>query len=237
MKYFIYGLYSTEDNVIRYIGQTKSSLKQRKNEHKCDALTRNLKNHKCNWIRKVYHDGYEIGITLIEETNETEWPNREIFWINQLKSSNNLVNQLDGGNSGGLGGKIRGYLSFNEAADFIKEKIPNIKGIVDYKKKYELLSDEDKQLIPKNPDHVYPLRGEWGGWERFLSMEIISSQKRHANFLSYEEAKKYLSDKHISSRKKYQTFLKENNISFLPYKPERTYENDGWGGYNEFLNK
>ena len=38
MKYFIYGLYSTENNIIRYVGQTKSSLTQRKNEHKCDAI-------------------------------------------------------------------------------------------------------------------------------------------------------------------------------------------------------
>lgn len=73
MKYYIYGLYSTEDNIIRYVGQTKSQLNQRKNEHKCDALTRKIKNHKCNWIRKVYKDGFEIGITLLDEANEKNW--------------------------------------------------------------------------------------------------------------------------------------------------------------------
>lgn len=237
MIYFIYGLYSTKDFIIRYVGKTKSSLNQRKNEHKCDALTRNLKNHKCNWIRNVYANGYEIGIKLIEEADDKNWAEREIYWINELKDKNNLVNQLDGGNSGGIGGKLRNYLSFKDAVEFIKKRFPDIKGITDYKNKYCLLDDSEKKLIPKNPNHVYPIRGEWEGWSAYLSMDIISAKEKHKCFLAYNDAKKYLSNKQITSRKKYREFIKNNKISFLPYKPERTYLKNGWKGYNDFLTK
>ena len=48
---FIYGLYSTEDDVIKYVGKTKYMLSKRLREHINGVLKRNYKTHKDNWIR------------------------------------------------------------------------------------------------------------------------------------------------------------------------------------------
>ena len=183
MIYHIYGLYSTEDNIIRYIGQTKSNLKQRKNEHKCDALTRNLKNHKCNWIRSVYKNGFEIGIKLIEDTDENNWAEKEIYWINEYSKTTKLVNQLSGGNSGGLGGKLQSYLKYDEAKEFIRNNFLSANSITTYKNEYEKRKEFFKKYVPKNPHHVYALRGEWKGWGDYLSTGTIPS--KNIRFLYY----------------------------------------------------
>lgn len=96
MVYFIYGLFSTKDGVIRYIGQTKS-IRSRLSSHKYDALKRKSKNHKCNWIRSVYESNYEIDIKVIEECDDGNVDEKEIYWINKLKSCNKLTNELKGG--------------------------------------------------------------------------------------------------------------------------------------------
>ena len=85
MEYYIYGLSSSKDGIIRYVGQTKNALKNRLNEHKCDALTRKLKSHKCNWIRKIYKTGFKLQIELIEITDELHWQEREIYWIQEYR--------------------------------------------------------------------------------------------------------------------------------------------------------
>lgn len=51
---FIYALYSTENEIIRYVGKTKFVLSKRFREHINGALFRNGKTHKDNWIRNVY---------------------------------------------------------------------------------------------------------------------------------------------------------------------------------------
>ena len=232
MKYFIYGLYSTENNIIRYVGQTKSSLTQRKNEHKCDALTRKLRNHKCNWIRKVYANGYEIGIELLEETDENHWAEREIFWIEELSKTNKLVNELKGGNSGGVGGKIRNYLSYDAAKEYIAKNMPSVKSHTEYKIEYQKNPEKYKDILPLAPQRVYAFRNVWKGWGDFLNKEIPSSNYKHDHFLPYEEMVEINKLNGIKSIGEYHKFIYENNIN-APYKPERTYK-DKWCGRKKF---
>lgn len=78
---FIYGLYSTDDGVIKYIGKTKYMLSKRLREHINGALKRNCKTHKDNWIRNVYSNGYKIDIELIEKCDDSIWEEREKYWI------------------------------------------------------------------------------------------------------------------------------------------------------------
>ena len=232
MKYFIYGLYSTEDGIIRYIGQTKSSLKQRKNEHKCDALTRNLKSHKCNWIRRVYKNGFEVEIKLIEETNEQNWAVREIFWINEYSKTTKLVNQLSGGNCGGIGGKLKNYLEYEEAKEFVKNNLSNAKSGKEYRKEYEEKRDIVENYVPKNPHHVYGLRGSWKGWGDYLSTGTISAISKHKTYLDFDTAHQLVLDAKLKNKNEYLDFIKE--YKNLPRNPERSYEGK-WVDWSFFL--
>lgn len=94
----IYGLVSTENNnKIRYVGKTKFNIEKRLKEHINGALKYNKKTYKDNWIRKVYKDGFEVKIKLIEECNSDEWKEKECFWIKELTE---LTNITCGGDSG-----------------------------------------------------------------------------------------------------------------------------------------
>lgn len=232
MQYFIYGLYSTEDNIIRYVGQTKSSLKQRKNEHKCDALTRNLKNHKCNWIRQVYRNGFEIGIKLIEETNEKDWAEREVFWIAEYSKTNKLVNQLAGGNCGGIGGKLKDYLAYEDAKEYVKANFSYAKSETLYKREYEEKRNIVEKYVPKNPQHVYELRGAWKGWPDYLSTNTIPSIALHKSFLDFEAVHKMVLDANLKNKNDYQEFAK--NHKGFPMNPERSYK-EKWIDWSFFL--
>ena len=233
MKYFIYGLYSTEDEVIRYVGQTKSPLKQRRNEHKCDALTKKLRNHKCNWIRLVYRNGFEIGITLIEETDEKNWAEREIFWIEEYSKTNKLVNELRGGNCGGVGGKIQNYLPYDKAKEFVSKNMPNVKTYREYKIEYLNNREKYEGIIPLAPQKAYSFRKTWKGWSDFLETGIPTAKYKHDHFLSYDEVVKINKQNGIKSRNHYHKFILENGIN-APYSPHKTYK-DRWQGFKKFL--
>lgn len=233
MKYYIYGLLSTRDNIIRYIGQTKSSLKRRLSEHKCDALTRNIANHKCNWIRKEISDGFEINITMIEETDSEKWAEREVHWIKELSVSNNLVNELKGGNCGGIGGKLQNYLSYSEAKEYIKIHMPFVNTYKEYIKEYNDHYETYKNLIPKAPQKVYALRNEWKGWGDYLVQGNISDRNRHYSFIPFQEMKDLNVKHNIKTLKQYREFIKENKIN-APYNPSRGYS-DKWVDLYDFL--
>jgi hypothetical protein len=96
----IYGLSSSENGIIRYIGKTIKSLNERLSEHLYDS--RHPENslcpdsHKGNWIRRVEEDGFYIQIQTIEETTVAEQNEREKYWI-KYYGRENLVNGTDGG--------------------------------------------------------------------------------------------------------------------------------------------
>ena len=231
MEYYIYGLYSTEDNIVRYVGQTKNNIHQRKNEHKCDALTKGFKNHKCNWIRKVYKDGFEIRIRLLEIANEKNWPEKEIWWINHLKN-NNLVNELLGGNSGGVGGKLQNYLSYNDAKEFVKVNV-KAKSETTYKKEYDERRNEFNGLLPKNPQVVYALRGEWVSWGDYLSTGRVASIKQHSSYIPYKKLKKIVQENKIKSSVEYSKFIEGKGPEY-PLKPFKAYVKE-WVDWSTFL--
>ena len=234
MKYYIYGLSSSEDGVVRYIGQTKNSLNARLNEHKCDALTRKLKSHKCNWIRKIYKNGFVLNITLIEETDENHWQDREIYWIRKYRNKNDkLVNQLDGGQCGGIGGKFFKY-SYSETKNRLKEMGLIFNNFKEYKAHMKN-NQQLKCFFPLNPKKVFSSRNEWVSWGDFLSTEYISDREIHASIVTYDKAKKVVVNNKISSINEYRCFYK--NVIGLPMYPEKVYKNKGWSNWFDFLDR
>jgi hypothetical protein len=97
--YDIYGLKEHGSELIRYVGITSRTIKQRVKEHLWDRKI----NHKTNWIRSISENIefvlIESGITTLEEANA-----KEINYIKMFKACGaNLVNTTAGGD----GFKIR----------------------------------------------------------------------------------------------------------------------------------
>lgn len=219
---FIYGLYSTEDNLIRYVGKT-NSLNGRLASHKYDALKRGSKNHKCNWIRSVYKNEYEIGIELIEECNDSNVDEREIYWIKTLKETNNLTNELEGGQSGGVGGKMKEYKTFDEMKEWMKINYPNIKSYKEYKTIPKEI--KEKNHLPLAPQRVYSKRGEWKGMNELFQ---TGRKNRYKNNVTLNDIQTFIKEHNIKSTLEYieiargytempsslQIFCKRNNIEY-----------------------
>jgi group I intron endonuclease len=93
----IYGLSSSRDGQIRYIGKTSETIQQR--------LVRHLSNHqlnegyyKCRWLKKELRDGHQISIEEIDLVTEDDWQFWEKYWIRQFRAWGfSLTNTSDGG--------------------------------------------------------------------------------------------------------------------------------------------
>ena len=100
----VYGLSSSEDGRIRYIGQTTQTLRRRLAQHLADAKRKQSHIHCYRWIRKTISAGEKIQIHLIEsdcvvDLDETKWI--EIY----RRLCPDLTNTLNGGQHGRLGFK------------------------------------------------------------------------------------------------------------------------------------
>jgi len=93
---YIYVLIDPRDNQIRYVGKT-NNIKTRLTEH---CTPRNLKNntYKVNWIRSVLNYNLRPILKVIEQCDESNWQEREIYWIKYYRDLGyDLTNATEGG--------------------------------------------------------------------------------------------------------------------------------------------
>lgn len=96
----IYGLSSTLHPLdIRYVGKTKN-INDRLRRHISKYSLNNESSYKNNWIKSELLNGNGILITIIEEVNDDNWQEREIFWISKYRE---LGYKLTNGTFGGEG--------------------------------------------------------------------------------------------------------------------------------------
>lgn len=135
IKCTVYGLYSTEDGIIRYVGQTIQSLNRRLHQHLADSKRVDYRSYR--WIRKVLRSGYEIKIAAIEE--DCVLGEAEKAWICYYKRiTPNLTNVCEGGNSGPIGvkrseetiRKMRGPKSEQHKANMRKPRSDETKALM-----------------------------------------------------------------------------------------------------------
>ena len=93
MVHYIYALSHPITNEVRYIGKT-INIKRRYKQHLYDKRT---KSYKSSWIISLKSLGLKPIMTIIEECNDVNWEDREIYWIQQYE---NLTNTQKGGNGG-----------------------------------------------------------------------------------------------------------------------------------------
>lgn len=99
----VYGLRSSADRQIRYVGQTVRRPEARLSNHISRASC-GARGHRHAWIRQVLRDGFAVEIVTLQ--SDARWNIDEPRWIERLRSEGcDLVNVAPGGDSGALGMK------------------------------------------------------------------------------------------------------------------------------------
>lgn len=91
-----YKIYCLKDPIsleIRYVGVTVNSLNARLSQHLWESKNRKG-THKINWITNLKKDNKIPIIELIEICNESNWEEKEKYWISYFL---NLTNTREGG--------------------------------------------------------------------------------------------------------------------------------------------
>lgn len=100
----VYSLCSSEDERIRYVGQTTPPIRKRLAQHLSDARNRCSDYPVQRWILKAERNGHKISIELLEDRCERDLS--EIEWIAFFRSVyNDLTNVSNGGDHGLIGRK------------------------------------------------------------------------------------------------------------------------------------
>ena len=124
--------------------------------------------------------------------------------------------------------KNRKYWDYEKTKKFVNKL--NLKNEKEWRlyTKSNLMPDS----IPVAPHSVY--KEEWKGMGDWLGTGNIAPHKR--DFMSYDEAKIFVSKLNLKNQNDWRTFCKSNNRpDNLPTNPQKTYLNSGWISYGEFL--
>jgi superfamily II DNA or RNA helicase len=120
------------------------------------------------------------------------------------------------------------YRSYKEAQLFAKSL--NLKSQTEwyaYCKKVVKPND-----IPSCPNQTYKNEG-WVSWGSWLGNNIIASQNK--KYLPFNEARKYAHSLALKSSIEWKVFWKTHKPDNIPAKPYRTYENNGWISWGDWL--
>lgn len=102
-KVYIYKLIDPQTSLIRYVGKT-TNLKRRLSTHLSRCKTN--KYHSARWIKSLLDINLKPLLELVEECNENNWQEREIYWIAFYKTQFDLTNTTDGGEGGATLGRL-----------------------------------------------------------------------------------------------------------------------------------
>lgn len=93
MEVKIYGLYDPTDinENIRYVGKTIQSLKKRLQGHIDESIKNNPSTYKKNWINSLLSRNIRPKIKLLEICEESNWEQRERYWISNISNLTNLT--------------------------------------------------------------------------------------------------------------------------------------------------
>ena len=122
------------------------------------------------------------------------------------------------------------FMPFVEARKFVQGL--NFKSLAEYKKYIK----EEKINLPVAPNLVYKNKGYMGAYDFLGKRPPISNRVKKLNFLSFEEAKKFVRSKNFQKIEEWISFKNSAKYpDFLPKAPNQKYKNDGWKGLTSFL--
>ena len=107
MRNIIYCLVDPFTSEIRYIGKTRQKLEVRLNKHIQYAKKNNI--HVSNWIKTLLAKNSIPIIKIIEELSDNiDWRDKEIYYINLYKSLGCDLTNLTNGGEGMVGFRKKG---------------------------------------------------------------------------------------------------------------------------------
>lgn len=211
---YIYILIDPLTNDIRYVGKT-TNLARRLNAHINRA--KQNKYHSARWINSLIQKDLKPIMTTIEECNEDNWEEREIYWISYYRKLFDLTNILDGGGHSATYGRLGKLWSEEQRVNNRKARLGMNVNHTDEGKKNR--ADGIRKYCNENKKKVfqYSLDGEFiKEWDSAvdagLELNIAHSNitkvckcegKRAGNFIwSYElkEITKYENKKPITKQ-------------------------------------
>ena len=218
---YIYGLYEVGiEEQIRYIGKS-DNIKKRLHDHKYDNRSTSYKS--C-WIKSVLSKGGIIGAKVIAIVDSQNWKEKEKYYISEYRKYHKLVNLTDGGD-----GTLTNIYSktLQECKEYLKNNKPEwVNSLNNYKKWSKM--DGFPSFLPKAPNRVF---NDWVNWGDYLGTNSIRTIDRKKYYLSFNEAKEYLSKFNFKSGKE---FSKSDFPFFIPKKPQNIYKEE-WVSWSDFL--
>lgn len=223
-KTYIYALLEGNSSDYRYVGK---SINPKKRLYQHLSSSKNQKTHKDRWIQSALKKGYKICFEILEEVNDVNWPEREIFWISHLKESGyKLTNSTEGGDCGPT--ILKDYLSFSEAKKFVHNLNLNCRS------EWKIYCKNEKpENIPFRPDIVYKNKG-WSGLGDWLGTGRVANFDK--KFISYQKAKDIIKSFNIKTNNEWRDFCKNNKPDNIPSNPDQYYLDKGWISWSDFLN-
>ena len=93
---FIYGLRSSENKIIRYVGRSKN-VSKRYSQH-LNSRELGKDDRKSRWIKKVLRNGFFVELVVLDYVEVYAWREAEIHWITFYKNHGfELTNSTAGG--------------------------------------------------------------------------------------------------------------------------------------------
>lgn len=238
MDIYIYGLYNSFSDDIRYVGKT-NDVKRRLSEHITEAKSGKYKHlPKNKWILKTINNGGKIFLKVIEKVSIENWEEREVYWISHYKNLPGNLNLSRGGETS----KEHFFLSYEDCKKWVRENIDISK--INSSSAWKGVAKEGKFpfFIPHNPWSCYRSCGF--SWYDFLGKKENRYYKLKANYLTFDELSKYVKKNGINSIIELQEKVKKENIVNIPRDIKRYYLRRGFNvsdlfckffSYDEFV--
>lgn len=98
----IYGLVCPIENKVMYVGKS-ADVELRLRQHMKEAI-KGHESEKCKWLRSLHKLNLSPSIVILDKCIESEWPEKECYWIKHYRSINS---DLKNKHPGGAGGRTK----------------------------------------------------------------------------------------------------------------------------------
>ena len=154
--YNFYVLFDENDEEsIRYVGTTCRKISQRFSQHKYCAMhpeKRGLPVHK--WMYSRYKEGINICYKQIDSCEESEWEEREKYWISYYKKlGHNLLN-IDSGGRGSITKEKRSEDSIQRSIDGHKKAVIALNKDGSFYKEFSSIKEAVESLSLKSKSSI-----------------------------------------------------------------------------------
>ncbi len=181
-------------------------------------IVRKLKIKSYSMYRKIY--------------KENKIPNNIPIQPHTVYKKSGWISFGDWLGTGRIADQLKVFLNYEEAKKHIHKL--NIKSSSEFRKLYNL--NKIILSIPKAPDQKYKNSG-WISWGDFLGTNIVAAQIISKNYLSYEEAKKYVHKLNIQTPREWKQYIKSGKKpSYIPSDPYQTYGKQVFVSMRDWLN-